>query len=273
MLRRLILFVMRITPMDARRRLKSIPFVQRFYERFSWRLIGKEGDVIEVAGGPLRGVKLVVGPPISHAQLSGTYERDVAEALDRLVQPRSVCYDLGASTGYHSLLMARKARQVFAFEPTPHGARWIEAYARANGFTNIEIVPEVVSDCPKSVVFSMTGLTYGSRVVAAADNDPRWAHVERRTITLDQFAESHPQPDLVKIDIEGEEGNALRGAERLLRVRRPIICCEIHDLENARAVAEILTRHSYRICALDGSPFEMPRSIHPGDFHVLCLPD
>ena len=272
MLRGLVLFLLRIIPVPVSRRLKTVPFFNRLYRILFERGIGNEGEIVEVRSGPLRGVKLVIGPPITHAQINGTYERDVVEAIDRLLQPGAVCYDLGASTGYLSLLMARKARKVFAFEPTPQAAEWIGTYAKANGFDNIEVVPEVVSDAEKTVVFSMTGLGYGSQVVDASDHDPRWKHVERRTITLDGFAGTHPAPDLIKIDIEGQEGNALCGAERLLGAKRPLICCEIHDLNNARQVEEVLARHRYRICRLDGSPFEMPRSIYPGDFHVLCLP-
>lgn len=29
---------------------------------------------------------------------------------------------------------------------------------------------------------------------------------------------------------------------------------------------------NYKITALDGSAFEMPRSIYPGDFHILATP-
>lgn len=251
--------------------LKQFGPVQKVYRTIFMKSMG-QGEMITIRSGPLAGLKLVTGNPITHAQINGTYELDVAECIDRLLRPETICYDLGASTGYMSLLMARKAKTVYAFEPTPQGADWIRIYAEANGFSNIEIIPSVVSDCEKTVTFAMTGMGYGSQVVDASVPDARWERVELQAITLDQFAADHPAPDFIKIDIEGEEGRALEGARGLLQTARPVICCEIHDLDNASRVEQVLTDLNYEITALDGSPFKMPESIYPGDFHVLCQP-
>ncbi len=118
----------------------------------------------------------------------------------------------------------------------------------------------------------MTGMGYGSQVITSDQMEDRWKRLELTAITLDEFVADHELPDLMKIDIEGEESNALTAATRILREKRPMICCEIHDLENARRVEEILKSHGYVITTLSGGPFVMPTSIHPGDFHILAMP-
>src|SRR5881394_2122332 len=71
------------------------------------------GDTATIESGPMKGLRLRVGEHVSHAHISGTYEIETQQAIDRLVTPGSVCYDLGASIGYLSLLMARKASHVY----------------------------------------------------------------------------------------------------------------------------------------------------------------
>lgn len=53
--------------------------------------------------------------------------------------------------------------------------------------------------------------------------DPRFVNVP--SITLDQLFLDAERLDLIKIDIEGHEPKALRGAEKVIRKHRPVIIC------------------------------------------------
>ncbi|MGH7554427.1 MAG: FkbM family methyltransferase, partial [Longimicrobiales bacterium] len=169
----------------------------------------------------MKGLKLVCGPHVSHAHLRGMYEREMLEAIDPLIEPSFVCYDLGASIGYISLLMARKCRHVFAFEPAPHAIEEIRKQTAANQLQNVTIVPLPVSGDEREVSFTLTDGAFGS---AINENEKRWPIVKLRTTTLDRFIETHPAPDFIKIDVEGEEGRVLEGARSLLVSKRPRIC-------------------------------------------------
>jgi len=70
-----------------------------------------------------------------------------------------------------SLLMARRARHVYAFEPAPHAANELRKHVRSNGFDNITLVPTPVSDSHRPVVFSLTDNAYGPRIV---EGPSRW---------------------------------------------------------------------------------------------------
>jgi len=227
------------------------------------------GGVAEIPSGPMEGIKLVCGAHVSHAHLRGVYELETLLAVNRQIKPGSICYDLGASIGYISLLMARKARQVFAFEPAPHAIEEIRKHAAANRFENITIVPSPVSNEVREVSFALTDAAFGS---AINEVETRWPILKLQTITLDGFVTANPPPDFIKIDVEGEEGRVLEGSRELLARHRPVLCCELHSEDAAKHVARILGEHRYSILTLDNRPFESFTNIVAGDVQVLCIP-
>lgn len=242
--------------------------IDNFLRGIYGALVRSSGDLAVIASGPNAGLKLRVSEHTSHAHIRGAYELDVQEALARLVRPAMVCYDLGASIGYLTLLMARQARRVYAFEPSPVAVAEMRANLEANRFQHVEVIPHPVSDRRQSVPFAITDNAYGSGI---ARGETRWRTILVDAITLDEFALTHEPPDLIKIDIEGEEANALRGAARLLAETHPLICCELHGREAAEQVVEILTGHGYTVTHLDGSAFSIPAEIVPGNLQVIGL--
>ncbi len=244
---------------------RSFDFLSR---KLFARMLGS--GVISIPDGPMKGIRLACGPHVSHAHLRGVYERETQEAADHYVKPGFVCYDLGASIGYLSLLMARKARHVFAFEPAPHAAAEIRRHMAANGIENITIVPNPVSSDEREVSFVLTDVAFGSSI---NETETRWPVLKVRTTTLDRFLEDHPGPDFIKIDIEGEEGKALAGARTLLAKHRPVICCELHSAQAAREVQAALRDFSYTIRTLDGRDFVIAGDVIPGEVQVMCLPN
>src|SRR5262249_17543509 len=72
------------------------------------------------------------------------------------------------------------------------------------------------------------------------------------------------RPDLLKIDVEGDEYEVLLGAERLLRERKPAICLELHlDLlerrgTSPRLVVALLDSHGYRFRTCAGAALTPP---------------
>ena len=69
-------------------------------------------------------------------------------------------------------------------------------------------------------------------------------------------------PDVMKIDVEGYEFEVLRGAQGLLRSRKPVLCLELHlDLLERRGIppAELvasLQSHGYHFRSCVGRPLD-----------------
>lgn len=269
MLRSLTIKAAQLTP----KFIKNAVHRNRFFDRLSRKAfegaMAADGGIVRIESGPLAGVNLSVSEHVSHAHISGAYELETQRAIDGLVRPDSICYDLGASIGYLSLLMARKARQVYAFEPAPHAIEEIKKHAAANHFENIQVVPSPVSDGERTVEFSLTDTAYGSCITEA---ETRWPTLKLTTITLDDFAATHSFPDFIKIDVEGEEGRVLEGARSILREKKTSFCCELHSEAAARHVQGILLEYGYSITTLDEQPFQITDAIIAGEVQIIAVP-
>src|SRR5215470_11367405 len=191
------------------------------------------------------------------------------EAVERFLTNGAVCYDLGASIGYVSLLMARKASRVYAFEPSPIARAEMSRHIAANGFTNIIIIDRPVSDSEREVNFAISDVAYDSMIRLGETTVPT---VKLMTIALDEFVKDHEWPDLIKIDVEWHEGHVLEGARNILVRGHAVIFCELHGVDTARHVIDLLRSYEYRISTLHGSDFEIPMSIVPGEVQIVGIP-
>jgi FkbM family methyltransferase len=270
MVRSPIILATRLAPRFIKSWIQGNPLLYHAVRKTFSFFVSLDGSTVTIESGPMQGMTLVVGEHVSHAHIRGTYELDTQLAVDRLVSPGFICYDLGASIGYLSLLMARKAKLVFAFEPAPHAAAEIRKHAASNGLGNISIVPSPVSDGVRTVRFSLNTNAFGSRIAEAHSKRPT---VALTTITLDDFVKTNPSPDFVKIDVEDEEARVLRGARSILGERKATICCELHSEKSAREVQEILSEYGYKLTDLHGRAFAIPDPVVPGDLQVLAFPD
>jgi len=266
-LSRIPVWIAQRTPKPVKAAIHHVRFLDKALMGVYGSLI--QDQVMTIGAGPMRGIKLAASQHTSHAHINGTYEREVQEAIDSLLRPGDVCYDLGASIGYMTLLMARKAKQVYSFEPAPHAAAEMKRHLAANGLANVTIVPLPVSNGVREVRFCLTDGAYGS---AINDTETRWPVLQLETTTLDLFARDHPVPDFLKMDVEGEEGRVLEGAQEVLAHRKTRICCEVHNREAAESVLTTLHRFGYTVTLLDGSPARVPETVMAGEFHILARP-
>lgn len=256
------------TPKEFKLAIHRVRFLDKVFMSVYGLLI--KDRIVPITDGPMRGIKLATSRHTSHAHIQGSYEREVQEAIDSMVRPGDICYDLGASIGYMTLLMARKAKHVYSFEPAPHAISEFRRHLDANGFKNVTIVPSPVSDGVREVRFCLTDAAYGSGI---NETETRWPVLQLETTTLDLFTKGHPVPDFLKMDVEGEEGAVLNGAHEVLAHRKTSICCEVHSRDAARSVIETLEHFGYKPTLLDGSPARVPgNDVTAGEFHILARP-
>lgn len=162
--------------------------------------------------------------------LDGQYEKDELAFLATRVFPqlpgRAACLDIGANIGNHSLHFARHFERVIAFEPHPRTYRLLAC--------NAELMPNVVPlNCGASAqagrisVHENPSNMGATSIGVAGDAAGRRVQFELRRI--DEVAEvaSCEHISFVKIDVEGHELEALRGAEATLRRHRPLIAMEV----------------------------------------------
>jgi FkbM family methyltransferase len=155
-----------------------------------------------------------------------TYEPHVSAALRPYLTPGAVALDIGANIGYHALHAAARvgpAGRVIAFEPSADNCALLRRSARANGFDHLVVHERAVADRNGTVGL---GLDDSNGQVSATDFVTYPIRVE--AVALDDFLRDEPRLDVVKMDIEGAEGLALRGMASLVARCRPILLSELN---------------------------------------------
>lgn len=217
--------------------------------RFPLRFIPRD-LALPILQGPLRGQWWYAGSS-NHGCWLGSYEFEKQRLLARMLAPGQVMFDLGANVGFYTLLAARRVGpggRVVAFEPLEGNVAYLRRHLRRNAVANVEVIQAAVADRPGTARFAPHRSNAMGRLSDSGD-------LEVPVVSLDALFEagSLPRPDVLKIDIEGAELRALRGAERLLRTARPCILLATHGPELRQACCDLLRGLGYVVTTLDDS--------------------
>jgi FkbM family methyltransferase len=164
----------------------------------------------------------------------GAYETHILYFLrDTLasLNPRSgVFLDVGANSGQHSMFMARYAKTVHAFEPFPPVLARFRRMLEINKIANVVVHPVGLGREFARLRFNDLDLSFST-----ADNEKTKPRMELAIEPGDTALERAgvTRIDLVKMDIEGFEQQALAGLAQTLERDRPVIVFEL-TLDPAR---------------------------------------
>lgn len=194
---------------------------------FANRAIGKILEVItpdnavrKIRSGVLKGEKWVVGSG-GYDFWMGTYEKGIAEKFEIYAKKSEVVCDLGAHVGYYTLLASKsvgKHGEVYAFEPLPRNIMYLKKHIELNNISNVCIFECAVSNVTGKISFTNCDNKVANTI---CNNSPMFREgelIEVNSVTLDDLLEREDiiVPQLIKIDIEGAEYDALRGARHIL---------------------------------------------------------
>jgi len=189
--------------------------------------------------------------------LFGTSAPLEQQTLVKFLKRGDVFYDLGANAGFYCVIGARQVGEtgrVFGFEPTPMLVSRIQQNAILNGFTNVEVVPMAVGATNGMIQFGVLGDLSVENSINAAKHAENTMNVP--CITIDAFASEHRPPNLLMMDIEGAELDALKGGMETIRRYLPTMMIEVHWLGEAFKdfYSENLKPLGYVATTYDGAP-------------------
>ena len=191
-----------------------------------------ERYVVLPCAGLLGGFQMRVDWQIHRSFAYGTWEPEVVQAMQREVTPGMNVLDLGAQSGFYTLLLSRLVGpngRVFAFEPLPANFRLLDENVRLNNLRNVVVSDEAVAQVSGELSFPFPHHEK-SLVAGPLHKDDNLGILTVQGISLDDIALRAKVPiDFVKMDIEGAEWAALQGAERVLREFHPRLMIELHD--------------------------------------------
>jgi FkbM family methyltransferase len=178
--------------------------------------------------------RLVLGHARIHGKLVRLVNRSIGEkrvntAIFELTHPADVVWDVGANVGVYTRRFLERVGptgHVVAVEPVPSNAAQLRALAPAGGLTVIDAALAGTDGQMPLVVSGENGETSS----IGDGPDALTVRVARGDTLLD---EGVPRPQIVKIDVEGFEGDVLDGMPDVLRGVRAVIV-EIHFAALAR---------------------------------------
>jgi FkbM family methyltransferase len=191
-------------------------------------------DVLTVGRGVPRriGGETIRFPPRLCRYYEAEYEPGTFRFLRQVLRPGDAALDVGAHIGLFTVVMARlvgPAGRVFSFEPTPTTRRVLERTVRLNRCSDrVEVRAEAVTRVSGRADFFDTGdVASNSNSLVASGRHRRQFSVD--AVAVDEFLSARKlSVGFLKIDVEGAELDALRGAEQTLRRDRPAVALALH---------------------------------------------
>jgi FkbM family methyltransferase len=231
--------------------------LQRVLEGFPIRGKGRLADAVlskmngEFECHPLPGTTVSVRTDqrIERWMWAGAYEPELVSLLKKTLKAGMTVLDLGANIGYFSVIAAAlvgENGQVHAFEPMPHNLVRLRKNLEPFHWTIVH---------PYAV-----GNVTGEVSIHYSDKETGWASIHDKhplgnlpcksavsATRLDDWLQTNSvnRIDFIKLDIEGSELDALRGARQTLDRFRPTIVAETKCGWNRVEIHELLSAIGY----------------------------
>jgi FkbM family methyltransferase len=207
--------------------------------------------------------------------------------VEKYLQPGMTVLDIGAHHGLYTLLASRRVGRggvVVAFEPSPRERRQLLRNVKINFCSNACIEPCALgNEHSGGDLYVVTGGQDGCNSLRPPIALSETARVRVQIARLDDWIEANKleRVDFIKLDVEGGELDALKGADKLLgRKPRPVILAEVQDLRTepwgykAKEIIGYLVSREYKWfrIAADGSLEQLDVTAETFDGNFVAVP-
>ncbi len=197
---------------------------------------------LRIRSGPNRGLKWSLASS-GRGYRTGRFESGRIEALSSLVSHGDRVWDIGAHKGYMSMALSRivgDEGSVTSFEPSKENLWFLRKHIEWNELTNVRVLPGAVGDFDGSARFGGRGSSVTFRLGQGSE--------QVRVATLKSLTneEDLRPPDVLKIDVEGNEGAVLRGAGDLL-TDNMLLFISVHSRSAYDECRDYLSARRYRL--------------------------
>ena len=166
----------------------------------------------------------------------GVYERDNLKLIQLFLKPDTTLFDVGANIGMMAvpILYSQPVLKVISVEASPNSLSYLKKTHDAASFRERwQIIDKAVADQPGVVDFHISKSANGA--LDGLRNTDRAEIVDTIKVectTLDTIWKEQQQPEIsfIKIDIEGADLLALRGAKDCISKCRPVILMEWNQI-------------------------------------------
>lgn len=198
----------------------------------------------------------------------GVFDRELVYLLNEILQrfEEPTCIDVGANIGMMSLIMSQYSKNVISIEPVPEIFRLLEKNIAENSIENITAVNCALSRSASTVpIFNVSPTNVGMHTLNPVPESAasRTDSVLIQTVQGDALAEISGlnSLELIKIDVEGHETEAILGLKNTLSRFEPIVILEWNSEH---------TREGFRKHDIFGTVFKNYR-LYTLDHRIQCL--
>ena len=216
-------------------------------------------------------------------RLYGEWSYGEIEVLAQLLERDATVIEVGANIGSHTVFIARDlcpAGKVVAYEPRRILFQLLCANLVLNGITNVDAVPSAIGSSAASFREAHLPLHAGGNAGGHAIGELAGDDEAFSMVTLDSQSLHWGKVALIKIDVEGNELDVLKGAEKLIARDGPLIYLENDRPDKLRELLDHVASLEYEM------HWHWPRLYRPDNFgknpqnifgetgslNVLCVP-
>lgn len=148
----------------------------------------------------------------------GKYEPFMFDTFKKRIKPGNIVLDIGGHIGYYSVAASKSVGdkgKVYVFEPDKKNYSLLEKNIKINGCKNVVLINKAVSNFAKKTKFYLSSSNQAHHSLVENGGDKK---VIVDTVKLDDFLiKELGRIEVVKMDIEGGEFEAVEGMSKLIK--------------------------------------------------------
>lgn len=164
------------------------------------------------------------------------YEKYETAIMLSQVNSDSVVIDAGANIGYYTVLLAKRVKKVYAFEPDKTAFEILKKNVKVNKLKNVEIFNKAVGSKKESKFLKTDSENFGNSKVVTSNTKQ-----ETRIVRLDEVIKE--KVDLIKIDVQGYELEVLEGMGKMTV---PVMFLEIDQKNIKKLKTHLVGQAKYK---------------------------
>ena len=195
---------------------------------------------------------------------TASFDQDLVLIAETFVTPGCTVWDIGANVGTFSVAAASMTGEglVLAVEADPWLAELLNRTSNHSTHKrrNMRVLCTAISDKDGVDEFLIAQRGRASSALQSAGGHSQMGGARQvravPTLRIDTVATRMPPPKFMKIDIEGAEAAALRGAETMMRKHQPVVYAEV-SRSNFQAIQSLCAAANYAIFDSNGNAAEV----------------
>lgn len=192
------------------------------------------------------------------------YEKHELSIYRQLSKQSKVILDVGGNIGLYACIGGKNMPNTgtcYTFEPVPKNIKYLKKNVDLNNLKNVKIISGAVGDSKGTLQIYLSPTDTGTNS-ASSELHKNAKKIQVPVTTIDEFCKENKltkKVDIIKIDIEGFDGHAIRGAQNVIKTSKPTMFVEFipHLLEscdfNVEDLSKLLFNHYKFIYAIDES--------------------